>query len=151
MAQKSMRGEKIYEYDLDITGATDYGVALDDVLAGKVPVPPQGARFNVTFEGNAKGRISGRVRGTDFLRLRADGRCDLDLRVTFETDDGCRIALSADGVAVPRADEPIADIVENVTLTTAATNYSWVLSRQIWAVGTVNFATGKIYVEAYLQ
>lgn len=151
VAQNSMRGEKIYEYELDITGVVDYGLALDAVLSGKEQVPPQGARFDVSFEGNATGRLSGHVRGTDFLRMRADGRADLDLRIAFETEDGCRIALTADGVAVPRANEPIIDIVENVALTTAAAEYAWVLSRQIWAVGTVNLATGKIHVEGYLQ
>ena len=30
-----MRGEKIYEYDLDVTGMTDYGVSLDAILSGK--------------------------------------------------------------------------------------------------------------------
>ena len=151
MSETSMRGEKIYEYVLDITGVTDYGLALDAVLSGKNKVPPQGARFDVAFEGNATGRLSGQVRGTDFLSMRADGRADIDLRITFETQDGCRIALTADGVAVPRADEPIIDIVENAALTTAAANYAWVLSRQVWAVGTVNLATGKIHVEGYLQ
>ena len=28
------RGEKIYEYDLDVTGGTDYGVSLDAILSG---------------------------------------------------------------------------------------------------------------------
>jgi hypothetical protein len=28
----TMRGKKIYEYDLDITGMTDYGVTLDAIL-----------------------------------------------------------------------------------------------------------------------
>lgn len=151
MSQTSIQGEKIYECVLDITGVTDYGLALDAVLSGKDKVPPQGARFDVAFEGNATGRLSGQVRGTDFLRMRADGRADLDLRITFETEDGCRIALTADGVAVPRAEEPIIDIVENAALTTAAANYAWVLSRQVKAVGTVNLATGKIHVEGYLQ
>jgi len=151
MSQTSMRGEKIYECVLGITGITDYGLALDAVLSGKDEVPPQGARFDVSFEGKATGRLSGQVRGTDFLRMRADGRADLDLRITFETPDGCRIALAADGVAAPRADEPIIDIVENAALTTAAANYAWVLSRQVWAVGTVNLATGTIHVEGYLQ
>jgi hypothetical protein len=151
MSQTSIRGEKIYECVLDITGVTDYGLALDAVLSGKDKVPPQGARFDVAFEGNATGRLSGQVHGTDYLRMRADGRADLDLRITFETQDGCRIALTADGVAVPRADEPIIEIVENAVLTTAAANYAWVLSRQVRALGTVNLATGKIHVEGYLQ
>lgn len=47
-----MRGEKIYEYDLDVTGMTDYGVSLDAIL---------------------------------YLRMRADGRIDLDIRAVVET------------------------------------------------------------------
>lgn len=146
-----MRGEKIYEYDLDVTGVTDYGVSLEAILAGKEKVPPQGARFDVAFEGRAKGRLSGRVRGVDYLQMRADGRVGLDIRATIETDDGRRIALSADGVALPHAAEPIADLFENVCLTTAAADYLWVNTRQIWAPGTVNFATGKIHIDAYMQ
>jgi hypothetical protein len=146
-----MSGEKIYEYDLDVRGASDYGVSLADILAGKVKVPPQGARVDVAFEGRAKGRLSGRVRGVDYLLIRADGRVDLDIRASIETDDGCRIALSADGVGTARAGEPVADLCENVRLTTAAADYAWVNARQIWGVGTVNFATGKIHIEAFMQ
>lgn len=146
-----MRGEKIYEYDLDITGATDYGMTLEAVLSGQQRVPPQGVRIDVAFDGRAKGRLAGRVRGVDYLRVRADGRIDLDIRATIETDDGYRIALSADGVGTPRAAEPIADLCENVTLSTAAEGYAWVNARQVWAVGTVNFATGRIHLDAYMQ
>ena len=146
-----MKGEKIYEYDLDITGMTDYGVSLADVVSGKVPVPPQGLQFDVPFEGRATGRLAGQVRGVDYLRARADGRMDLDIRATIETEDGQRIALSADGVGAPRAAEPIADLCENVKLTTAFADYVWVNKCQIWGVGTVNFATGKIHIEAYMQ
>ncbi len=146
-----MRGEKIYEYDLDITGATDYGMTLEAVLSGQQRVPPQGVRIDVAFDGRATGRLAGRVRGVDYLRVRADGRIDLDIRATIETDDGCRIALSADGVGTPRAAEPIADLCENVTLSTAAEGYAWVNARQVWAVGTVHFATGKIHLDAYMQ
>jgi len=149
--EKMMRGEKIYEYDLDITGVTDYGVSLDAILAGKEKVPLQGTRFDIAFEGRAKGRLSGRVRGIDYLRMRADGRADLDVRATIEADDGHRIALSADGLAAPHAGEPIADLFENVCLTTASADYAWVNARQIWGVGTVNLVTGKIHVEAYMQ
>ena len=146
-----MRGEKIYEYDLDVTGMTDFGVSLDAVLSGQAAIPPQGLRIDVAFAGEGKGRLAGRVTGVDYVRLRADGRVDLDIRATIETGDGCRIALSGDGVAVPRADEPIADLFENVRLITAAEQYAWVNTRQIWGTGTVNFATGKIHVEAFMQ
>ena len=146
-----MQGEKIYEYDLNVTGVTDYGITLEAILSGQVPIPPQGARVDVAFEGRATGRLAGRVRGIDYLRIRSDGRIDLDIRAIVETEDAHKIALSADGVGVPRAAEPIADLRENINLTTAAENYAWVNTRQVWGVGTVNFATGKIHIDAYMQ
>ncbi|MDA0204834.1 MAG: hypothetical protein O2795_05740 [Acidobacteria bacterium] len=50
-----------------------------------------------------------------------------------------------------RAEEPVADLCENVTLTTAAAGYEWVNTRQIWAPGTVNLALGKVHIDAYMQ
>ncbi len=145
-----MKGEKIYEYDLDVTGVTDHGLTLEEVLSGAVPVPAQGVRIDVAFAGRASGRISGSVRGVDYARVRADGRIDLDIRATLETDGGERIALAAGGVAVPRAAEPVGDLYENISLSTAAPAYAWVNARQIWGVGTVDFAAGKIHIDAYL-
>jgi len=52
-----VRGEKIYEYDCDFTGVTDYGVTMEAILAGTERAPPQGARFDVAFGGRAKGRL----------------------------------------------------------------------------------------------
>jgi len=146
-----MKGEKIYEYDLDVLGVTDYGLSLDAILSGEAPVPPQGVRLDVAFAGRATGRLSGRVEGVDYARMRADGRIDLDIRAGLVTDDGHRIALSADGVGVPRAEEPVADLFENVTLLTAAADYQWVNTRQVWGVGTVDFAAGRIHIEAWMQ
>ena len=105
----------------------------------------------MAFEGNGTGRLSGRVRGVDYLRMRADGRMDLDIRAAIETGDGSRIGLSADGVAVLRAGEPLVDLCENITLTTAAAHYAWVNARQIWGTGSVNLATGKIHIDGYMQ
>jgi ketosteroid isomerase-like protein len=147
----AMQGEKIYEVDLDITGATDHGVTLEAILSGKEKVPLQGARFDVAFEGRAKGRLTGKVRGVDYLIMRADGRTDLDVRATIETDDGHRIAVQVGGVGAPRANEPIVDLIEHVRLTTAAATYDWVNARQVFALGTANLATGKIHIEAYMQ
>ncbi len=39
----------------------------------------------------------------------------------------------------------------DVALPTAAEGYAWVNSRQIWGVGTVNVATGKIHIDGYMQ
>jgi hypothetical protein len=86
-----MNGEKIYEYEFDITGVTDFGVSMDAILAAKEPIPLQGARFDLAVDGRGNGRHSGRVHGVDgvdYIRVRADGRIELDLHVTVETDDG---------------------------------------------------------------
>jgi hypothetical protein len=146
-----MKGEKIYEYEFDITGVTDYGVSMDTILAGKEKVPLQGARFDLAVAGRGKGRLSGRAHGVDYLLIRSDRRIELDLHVTVETDDGRHIALAGDGQAAPRNDESVLDIFANIRLSTAAKEYTWVNSRQIWAVGTASLATGKIHVEAYMQ
>jgi hypothetical protein len=72
----SMRGEKIFEFDLDITGVTDYGVSMDAILSGNEKIPPQGACFEVAFNGRSHGRLSGRVRGIDYLLARVHARKD---------------------------------------------------------------------------
>jgi hypothetical protein len=59
----AMKGEKIYEYEFNLTGVTDYGVSMDAILAGKETVPLQGARFDLAVEGRGNGRVSGRARG----------------------------------------------------------------------------------------
>jgi hypothetical protein len=50
-----------------------------------------------------------------------------------------------------RPGEPVCDLSENVSLITAAPGYEWAMTRQIWGVGSVNLATGKIHIEAYMQ
>jgi len=146
-----MKSEKLYEYDLKITGTTDYGLSLQSIISGQSRVPPQGDRIDVAFEGRATGRLTGRVSGVDYLKIRADGRMDLDIRAVIETEDGHKIALSADGVATLRAAEPVVDLCENVILTTAVEKYAWVHTRQIWATGTVNLTVGEIHLDAYMQ
>src|SRR5437868_9591794 len=143
----AMRGEKIYEMELDLTGVTDYGVSMEAVLAGQQAIPLHGARFDLAVGGRYKGRLAGRARGVDYLRVRADGRMELDLHLIVETDDGHRVALSGDGQAAARNDNPKLDIFGNIRLSTAAKEYAWVNARQIWSVGTASLATGKIHVE----
>ena len=146
-----MRGEKVYEYDVDITGMIDFGVELGAILERKMPIPPQGARFDVAFDGRATGRLSGRVSGIDHAFMRPDGCIELNIHGVIETDNGCRIALAAGGLGVLRNDAPILDLSENVRLLTASADYAWVNAGPIWAFGTANLETGKIHLEGYLQ
>ena len=70
----TMRGEKVYECDFDVTGVTDFGITLDAILSGKEKIPPQGVRVDVAYAGTIKGRVNGSIRGVDYQVIRADGR-----------------------------------------------------------------------------
>ncbi len=143
--------QELYAYKLRITGNTEYGVSLQSILAGETPIPPEGARFDVAFEGAMVegSKLSGAVRGVDYLWMRADGRAELDIKAEITAPDGTKVALRADGVVTPRPGEPIADLWENVKLHSSHEQHRWVNSIQIWGTGTVNFATGEIEVHAY--
>ena len=146
-----MSYEKIFEYDLGITGVTDYGADMEALFTGRETVPRQGAQFDVTLAGPVKGRVTGNMRGVDYLRVRPDGRRELELRGAIETDDGSRIAFSAVGVGSPRESEPIVDLAVKIDLLTAAAAYSWVNAKPAWGSGYADLATNKIHVEVYLH
>jgi len=44
---------------------------------------------------------------------------------------------------------PVAQLRENVTLTTSEPSYAWLNSLWIWATGTADFGIGEINVTAY--
>jgi hypothetical protein len=59
---EQMPGELIYEYTIQSTGATSYGVPpLDALLSGVADIPTQGARYDLAFQGPIVGQ---RLRGT---------------------------------------------------------------------------------------
>ncbi|MDQ6845836.1 MAG: DUF3237 domain-containing protein [Bacteroidota bacterium] len=143
-------GEPLYEYTLNITGLTEFGVSFADVMSGKIPPPPEGARFDVAFAGEASGsKLSGKVSGIDYTHLRADGRFQLDVHAEITSSDGQKISLKADGVAIPREGSSISDLRENVTLFSSSKDYTWVNTIQVWAVGTVDLATQIIHIKGY--
>lgn len=146
-----MNYEKIFEYDLDITGVTDYGADMEPIFTGRQRVPLQGAQFDVTLAGPVKGRLNGVMRGIDYLRVRPDGRRALELRGMIETDDGSRIAFSAEGVGSPRDDGPIIDLAVKIDLLTAAVPHSWVNAKSAWGIGYADLAANKIHVDVYLH
>jgi len=142
-------GELLYEYTLTITGLKEYGFSLASLMAGEAPPPPEGARFDVLFDGGAIGKVKGKVTGVDYLRVRADGRFQLHIHAEITTDDGQKISLEADGVALPRSDSSIADLRENVTLFTSSRDYAWLNPLQVWGIGTVDLAAQVIHVRGY--
>ena len=119
-------------------------------MAGKTAPPPEGARFDVAFEGSSSGpKLKGTVAGVDYLLVRADGRFQLHVHVEITADSGEKIALFADGVALPREGSAVADLRENVTLSTSFDSYSWVNRLQVWGIGTVDLAEQVVRIKGY--
>ena len=118
---EQMPGELIYEYTIQSTRATSYGVpALDALLSSVADIPPQGARYDLAFRGPIVGRrLRGTVELTDYVHVRPDGRVQLHIHAEITTEDGKKIALYADGVAHFAEGPPVGDLRENVTMTTS--------------------------------
>jgi hypothetical protein len=146
-----MSYEKIFEYDLNITGVTEYGAGMESVFSGQEAVPLQGAQFDITLEGPVKGRLNGTMRGVDYLRVRPDGRRALELRGTIETADGGRIAVCAEGVGSPRDGESVVDLAVKIDLLTASAPHTWVNAKPAWGTGYADLAARKIHIEVYLH
>jgi hypothetical protein len=142
--------EPIYRYTARLTEVTEFGQSLTDVLFGAVPPPPGGLRCDASFEGPVTGpRLWGTVKGTDFGNLRADGRAELHIHAHITTTEGKVIALDADGVSYVEPGSPVAQLRENVTLTSSHPEHAWMNALQIWAIGTADFGKGEIEVSAY--
>ena len=143
-------GELLYEATFQFTKVTEYGVSLEALLAGQVAPPPEGARFDVAFEGSFRGpRLKGTAIGVDYLQMRSDGRTELHVHAEMTTEDGEKIALFVDGVITPEEGTGVLQIRENATLSTSSPAYSWVNQLQAWGQGSVDPAKGEINVKGY--
>jgi len=144
-------GEMLYAYNGRLTGFTEYGASMQQVLEGKAELPPGGLRIDIEFEGDVEGRLAGRIAGCDYLNIRADGRMELDIRATITTPEGKKIAVSAGGVGVPEGQGATASkLRENVKLTTADPEYAWLNPLEIWATGRADVADGTLTVRGYV-
>jgi hypothetical protein len=142
----------LYEGELRRTAQVDYGVSLEALVSGEATPPAAGARIDIHFEGELHGpRLNGYLTGVDYLVVRADGRSDLDMHACITTEDGARIAFWSGGIFVPPTDgSGIAQIRENVRLTTADPRYQWVNQLQVWLTGYIELAKEAIHVRAYI-
>jgi hypothetical protein len=96
-------------------------------MAGAAPPQPDGARFDVPFEGTSSGpKLKGRVAGVDYLRIRADGRFELHIHAEITTDDGQKISLF-----------------------TSSKAYPWVNGLQVWGTGTVDLGEQVVRIKGH--
>jgi hypothetical protein len=131
----NMGKEPFCEVDYDITGVTEFGSSFEELLMGKLKVPPEGFRADISFAGPIKGDIEGTVEGVDYLYTRADGRNELNVRAVITTKDGKNISFEADGISAPQPDGTF-KLAENVKLFSSHPEYAKYNGMQVWGVGS---------------
>lgn len=139
----------LFEEHIHLTNISDYGLAWNDLVSGKVSPGPEGARFDLAFEGEVEGPgIKGIIKGVDYLEVRADGKFMLNIQAHVMTDDGVRIAVKEDGILYP-SDEGKAFIQLNLQFTTHNPKYAWLNDVQGWGIAAVNMLRGEVKVSVY--
>jgi hypothetical protein len=87
-------------------------------------------------EGRTEGRLSARLRGSNYPRRRADGTLLADFRGALDTDDGATILFSWHGYARPGAVDR-REIVGSITHLTDSERYAWLNSAVCAMTGEV--------------
>lgn len=145
--------EHLFDEAVHLTGLTEYGVSWQKLTAGQAVLPPEGARFDIAFEGTFAGpRLKGTITGVDYLHVRADGRFQLDLQATLTLADGEKIAVYEDGILIPPASDDASRIAQlrlNLRFTTSSPRYAWLNQIQGWGRGTVDWKSGQVAVQVY--
>jgi hypothetical protein len=123
---------------------------------------PQGIRVNFYVTGGeCTGRITGKVRaaGGDWLTIRPDGVGELDVRATFETDDGALIDVAYRGIA-DLGSEGYADFLQGrlpnslplrtrPVIQSAHPGYQWVQRLFCLGIGVVDFGALEVSYDVY--
>lgn len=143
--------EHLFNETVHLTGVTEYSISWQELTSGQAPLPPEGARFDITFEGSFEGpKLKGTLVGVDFLEVRADGKFQLDMHLNITTHDGEKIAVYEDGILIPPTDDSrIAQLRLNLEFTTSSPKYCWLNQVQGWGRGTVDWNTGEVTVQVY--
>jgi hypothetical protein len=148
-----------YEYRLEHLFSFSATLAPTEVI-GAVP---EGLRANAYVTGGEVGgpRLSGKVRpvGGDWLLLRKDGVCVLDIRATMETSDGALIYTAYGGIIDMGEDgyeeflagrtSPIQAIRAAPRFWTASPSYAWLNRLQCVAIGQADLARSVVTYDVY--
>ena len=141
--------EILFEEDIHLTNITEFGIKWNELTKDIVVPGPEGARFNLDFEGRVYGPdIKGTIKGTDYLEVRADGKFMLNIHAVIVTDDDKRISVQEDGILYPGKDGK-AHIQLNLQFSTHHREYEWMNSIQGWALCEVDMVRGQVRVKVY--
>jgi hypothetical protein len=140
----------LFDESVQLTNMTEYGISWSDLVSRKVAPPAEGARFDIYFEGDVTGeKLNGRIRGVDFLEVRADGRFMLNIQATIITDDGETIALQEAGVLRPGSTSGESDIRFDMKFTAHSAKYKWLNTTPVLAFAKVDHEKGMVRVSAF--
>jgi hypothetical protein len=140
----------LFDEEVQMTGLVEYGVSWKDITSGKISPPAEGARFDLSFEGDLIGeRVKGKIKGVDYLEFRADGCMRLNIQATIITHDGESIALHEGGLMTLNKQGGPADLHLNVTFKTHSQKYNWLNKANAWAIGQVDMDKATATISAY--
>ena len=141
-----------------------FSYSLDVKLPPEViGVLPEGIRANFYLTGGSVDgpRLKAKVLpvGADYLLLRKDGICVLDVRATFETEDGALIYVAYSGIAEAGPDGyekfladdlPLKLPLRNVPrFQTAHPDYAWLNRLQCYGVGEADLAASRVTYDVF--
>jgi hypothetical protein len=136
----------LFDASLNYRVNVEYGFSFDQSMAGE-PIPPEGARFDVYFEGDIRGeRLQGKVTGVDYVTLGPDRVAHLHVHAHITTNDGCHIAIHSEGFARRRAGSTLADTHETMTFATSDEQYKWINRVRAAGTGTSDTQNGRIEI-----
>ena len=149
-------------YDYSMEHLFSYTATLDSNTEVIGPVP-SGLRMNVYVTGGEVSgpRLKGKLRpvGADWLTVRTDGVCILDVRATMETHDGALIYVEYNGVADPGEDtyqrfldgDPPEKLVIRAVprVITSHPNYLWLNRLQCVSIGEANLVDWVVSYDVY--
>lgn len=133
----------LFEEHVVLSDFVEYGFSMQDLVNGTT-IPKEGARFDIYFEGDLIGeKIKGKIKGVDFLEVRADGRFFLNLHAQIKTDDGASIQVRETGI------NDNGTLKLNMEFHTNDQRYLWLNREQVVGLGHVDFNTGQVNVKGY--
>jgi len=143
--------EHLYDAAAQLAEPIDFGLDLRAVMSGGKPIPAEGLRLNYNFQAELTGpKLKGKMVGTDYFLLRADGLGIVNAQAVLTTVEGDRIAYHADGITnSPPQGSTVVQVRENVTFHTANPKYSWINHVLCRVTGTIDLATGKGSMKGY--
>jgi len=143
-------GELIYEAEIQFTSIVDYGISMAALSSRKVELPAEGVRFDYGFQGDVQGpKLRGKITGTDYLYVRADGQFQLHIHAQIRTDDGHNISFASDGLSIQTDGTNETQLRAAVSLFTSSPTYQWLNKLHIWAIGSLDPEKGQAFVRAY--